>query len=119
MGKPVTAVVRCSLSLTGCFVCASRDGPTIKPQACLLLATPFHGFARSRKRTDTQKTDTDTDTQVEVTRRREREESSPPSSILFCATHVIDEDGITAIAGEAVVMLVHKDKEQSAAAAEK
>lgn len=48
--------------------------------------------------------------QVEVTRRREREGSSPPSSILFCSTHVIDEDGVAAIAGEAVVMLVHKDK---------
>jgi hypothetical protein len=48
--------------------------------------------------------------QVEVTRRREREGSSPPSSILFCSTHVIDEDDVTAIAGEAVVMLVHKDK---------
>jgi hypothetical protein len=50
---------------------------------------------------------------VEVTRRREREESSPPSSILFCSTHVIDEDGVAAIAGEAVVLLVHKDKDKA------
>ena len=51
---------------------------------------------------------------MEVTRRREREGSSPPSSILFCSTHVIDEDGVAAIAGEAVVMLVHKEKEKGA-----
>ncbi len=43
---------------------------------------------------------------VEVTRRREREESSPPSTILFCSTHIIDEQGVCATAGEAVVMLM-------------
>lgn len=50
-----------------------------------------------------------------MTRRREREGSSPPSSILFCSTHVIDEEGVAAIAGEAVVMLVHKGKEKAEA----
>lgn len=54
--------------------------------------------------------------QVEVTRRREREESSPPSTILFCSTHVYDDEGFCAVAGEAVVMLPFiqqgKDKEE-------
>jgi len=49
---------------------------------------------------------------VEVTRRREREESNPPSTILFCSTHVYDEEGFCAVAGEAVVMLpfIQQDK---------
>ncbi len=50
-----------------------------------------------------------------MTRRREREESDPPSTILFCSTHVYDDEGFCAVAGEAVVMLPFiqqgKDKE--------
>jgi hypothetical protein len=49
---------------------------------------------------------------VEVTRRREREEASPPSSLLFCSTHIIDQEGFVAIGGEAVVMVMHKEGEQ-------
>jgi len=54
-----------------------------------------------------------------VTRRREREESNPPSTILFCSTHVYDDEGFCAVAGEAVVMLPFiqqgKDKEEEEA----
>lgn len=54
-----------------------------------------------------------------MTRRREREESNPPSTILFCSTHVYDDEGFCAVAGEAVVMLPFiqqgKDKEEEEA----
>lgn len=50
---------------------------------------------------------------MEVTRRREREEATPPSTILFCSTHIYDDEGFCAVAGEAVVLLPFVQQEDT------
>lgn len=51
---------------------------------------------------------------VEVTRIRARD-TTPPSLIVFCGTHTMDEQGVTAIAGEAVVLINNPPPQQEEA----